>query len=113
MIPAKRFHKSVPTENMDTDSITECTISDVNVEFLYDLDESDWVYLSDYLNPSRILLLYCLSSASYLSSWCINLQSLGTSWVLLLHVVDAGVQTLVIGKVQHGTYQNKDIQILI
>lgn len=68
----------------------------------YDLNETDWVYLSDFLDTAQAFKLHSLSASSNGSSWVLKNRSISPPWVILLHSLDDAVANLVINMVSNG-----------
>lgn len=67
-----------------------------------DLNENDWVYLSDYLDDNHAVQLNILSTSSQGSSWFLLNRMRRFPWVLSLLNLDVELKELVISMVKSG-----------
>lgn len=69
----------------------------------YGLSEVDWVVITDYLSPSKLVQLYLLTEASNGISWAFSKIKI-VPWATLLHDVDPQVLKFVLFMVEGAAY---------
>lgn len=107
MGPAMKRRKISPTTTDEMDiastSLLIETLSSIDTHVSYDLHETDWMYVCDYLDPSHSFPLYCFSSSSSNGILGATNKTMEEgSWVLILHHVNVDIQEMVFEMVQHG-----------
>lgn len=72
-------------------------------QLTYDLNETDWLYICDYLDDAHTPPILWLTSSSYASSWVLLNRSITIPWVLNLFKLDVELDNKVVEMVRHGT----------
>lgn len=103
--PIKRIRLSSRDEAIDglySNSIDDISHNRLHIPSYFDINEIDWLYISDYLSIEKKVVLCWISVSSNGISWEFTFNGIKLQWVMILHQLDTPIQQIIIGMVQEG-----------